>query len=148
MTKEQEVFEKVNRIRIDFFDRKYKDVHTDDELEEKYEALGDILNMLKEKDKKIEKKDEYIETQEENYKNLISGVSFIAQELELEEDGTIDEIYAEIKKKDRTISKMANYIGGIAFDNIIKKLKDDDIAYYGIQGAIIQYFKQKATNNG
>lgn len=35
MTKEQEVFEKVNRIRIDFFDSKYKDVHTDDELEEK-----------------------------------------------------------------------------------------------------------------
>lgn len=53
MTKEQEVFEKVNRIRIDFFDSKYKDVHTDDELEEKYEALGDVLNMLKEKDNLI-----------------------------------------------------------------------------------------------
>ena len=61
MTKEQEVFEKVNRIRIDFFDSKYKDVHTDDELEEKYEALGDVLNMLKEKDKEIEKQDKMID---------------------------------------------------------------------------------------
>lgn len=61
MTKEQEVFEKVNRIRIDFFDSKYKDVHTDDELEEKYEALGDVLSMLKEKDKEIEKKDKQID---------------------------------------------------------------------------------------
>ena len=62
MTKEQEeTLEKVNRIRIDFFDSKYEDVHTDDELEEKYEALGDVLNMLKEKDKEIEKKDKQID---------------------------------------------------------------------------------------
>ena len=57
MTKEQEeTLEKVNRIRIDFFDSKYKDVHTDDELEEKYEALGDVLNMLKENSAEIEQK--------------------------------------------------------------------------------------------
>ena len=113
-------------------------------IENLEQSHKDILEYAKE----IEKKDKYIETQEENYKNLIAGVSFIAQELELEEDGTIDEIYSKIKQKDRTINKMANYIGAIAFDNIIKKLKNDDIAYYGINGAIIQYFKQKATNNG
>lgn len=108
------------------------------------QAIAILIDMLKEKDAEIEKKEKYLETQEENYKELIAGVSFIAQELGLEKDGTIDEIYAEIKKKDRTIAKMASYIGGVAFDNIIKKLKDDDIAYYGIDGAIEQYFKRRA----
>lgn len=39
----------------------------------------------------------------ENHKNLISDVSRIAIELGLEEDGTIDEIYAKIKEKDKQI---------------------------------------------
>lgn len=67
MTKEQEeVFEKVNKIRIDFFDSKYKEIHTNDELEEKYEALCEVLAMLKEKDKEIEKyKKLYQETLEQ-----------------------------------------------------------------------------------
>ena len=85
--------------------------------------------------------------QKENYKNLILDVSKIAIELGLEEDGTIDEIYAKIKEKDRTINKMASYIGTISYNNIIVKLKDDDIAYYGVDGAIKEYFKQKATKN-
>ena len=134
MTEEQEIILKINELNF----------LLTGEAKEKYSpVLQEILNMLKEKDAEIEKKEKYLETQEENYKELIAGVSFIAQELGLEKDGTIDEIYAEIKKKDRTIAKMASYIGGVAFDNIIKKLKDDDIAYYGIDGAIEQYFKRK-----
>lgn len=53
-----------------------------------------------------------------------------------------------IRQKDKTINKMAIYIGGVSFDNIIERLKDDDVAYYGINGAIKQYFKQKAINDG
>ena len=74
MTKEQEeTLEKVNRIRIDFFDSKYKDVHTDDELEEKYEALGDVLNMLKENSAEIEQKNTELAEKSaeiEKYKSL------------------------------------------------------------------------------
>ena len=43
----EEAFEKVDRIRIDFFDSKYKDFHTEDELAEKYEALAKILQYIK-----------------------------------------------------------------------------------------------------
>lgn len=50
-----------------------------------------VLNMLKEKDKKIE-------IEKDNYKNLSEYVSEIAKKLGLEEDGTIDEIYAQIEK--------------------------------------------------
>ena len=42
----EEAFNKVNKIRIDFFDSKYKDVHTEDELAEKYEALCIILQYI------------------------------------------------------------------------------------------------------
>ena len=43
----EEAIEKVNRIRIDFFDSKYKDIHTENELAEKYEALSTILQYIK-----------------------------------------------------------------------------------------------------
>ena len=47
-----------------------------------------VLNMLKK-----------MKIQEENYKNLIADVSGIAKELGLQEDATIDEIYAKIKER-------------------------------------------------
>ena len=75
MTKEQEeTLEKVNRIRIDFFDSKYKDVHTDDELEEKYEALGDVLNMLKENSAEIEQKNTEIEKKNKQIKLMAQTI--------------------------------------------------------------------------
>ncbi len=43
----EKAFEIVNKIRIDFFDNKYKTIYTDDEVEEKYEALGTILRYIK-----------------------------------------------------------------------------------------------------
>lgn len=89
MTKEQEVFEKVNRIRIDFFDSKYKDVHTDDELEEKYEALGDVLNMLKEKDKLYHKAlGDLVKADRENIqlKEQIDLMAEYISKIDIEED--------------------------------------------------------------
>lgn len=59
----------------------------------------------------------------------------------------ITKLQKDNKEKDKTINKMASYIGAISYDNIIEKLKDDDIAYYGVDGAIKEYFKQKATKN-
>lgn len=54
---------------------------------------------------------------------------------------------AEIEKKDRQIDKMAGYICATAYDNIIKKLKDDDIAYWGVEGSIKQYFERKVEED-
>ena len=49
----------------------------------------------------------------------------------------------ESQKKDKQIDLMSNYICCMAYDKIIKKLKEDDIAYYGIEGSIKQYFERK-----
>lgn len=54
------------------------------------------------------------------------------------------ELKNKLKEKDNQIDLMAKYIGSISYDNIIKKLKDDDIAYYGIEGAINKYFETKS----
>lgn len=48
-----------------------------------------------------------------------------------------------LEKKDKQIDLMSNYICCMAYDTIIKKLKEDDIAYYGIEGSIKQYFENK-----
>lgn len=50
-----------------------------------------VLNMIKEKDREIK-------IEKDNYKNLSEYVSEIAKKLGLGEDGTIDEIYAQIEK--------------------------------------------------
>lgn len=60
------------------------------------EDIETVLNL-------IDRLEEGNELQKENYKNLILDVSRIAIELGLEEDGTIDEIYAKIKEKDNQI---------------------------------------------
>ena len=125
MTKEQEIFEKVNRIRIDFFDSKYKDVHTDDELEEKYEALGDILNMLKENSAEIEQKN--TELAEKN---------------------------AEIEQKDKMINKMIdNIMTHYQVKTMRKmccptcKIGERACTYSGIhRNCIKQYFERKAKD--
>lgn len=49
----------------------------------------------------------------------------------------------ELKKKDKIIDKMAMYIGIAAYEYIIKKLKPDDVNYYGTEYCIKQYFKNK-----
>ena len=123
------------------------------------EAIETVLNMLKN-----------MKIQEENYKNLIADVSRIAKELGLEEDGTIDEIYAKIKEKDKEIEKY-KYLYQKALDNTIKAdreniqlkkqidlmaewLYEDDTSFgYGklkevnTSEKIKQYFEQKSTNN-
>ena len=48
-----------------------------------------------------------------------------------------------LENKDKQIDLMSNYICCMAYDKIIKKLKEDDIAYYGIEGSIKQYFENK-----
>ena len=108
MTKEEDVFEKVNRIRIDFFDSKYKDVHTDDELEEKYEALGDILNMLKEKDKEIEHwKNGFERELEDNRKNTCE---LLKQDLIIREKDKQIDLSAEFIKNNMSEKKIINEI--------------------------------------
>ena len=126
MTKEQEVFEKVNRIRIDFFDRKYKDVHTDDELEEKYEALGDILNMLKEKDKEIEElKQALARNIAKNFTSSMKESEKSKEDLEMLNRGW----QIELKRKDKII------------DLIARAFKQDDVRSVE---EIKKYFERKS----
>ena len=126
MTKEQEVFEKVNRIRIDFFDRKYKDVHTDDELEEKYEALGDILNMLKEKDKEIEElKQALARNIAKNFTSSMKESEKSKEDLEMLNRGW----QIELERKDKII------------DLIARAFKQDDVRTVE---EIKKYFERKS----
>ena len=55
----------------------------------------------------------------------------------------IETVLKLLEKKDKQIDLMSNYICCMAYDTIIKKLKEDDIAYYGIEGSIKQYFENK-----
>jgi hypothetical protein len=55
----------------------------------------------------------------------------------------IETVLKLLEKKDKQIDLMSNYICCMAYDKIIKKLKEDDIAYYGIEGSIKQYFENK-----
>ena len=56
----------------------------------------------------------------------------------------IETVLNLLENKDKQIDLMSNYICCMAYDKIIKKLKEDDIAYYGIEGSIKQYFENKA----
>lgn len=55
----------------------------------------------------------------------------------------IETVLNLLEKKDKQIDLMSNYICCMAYNKIIKKLKEDDIAYYGIEGSIKQYFENK-----
>ena len=55
----------------------------------------------------------------------------------------IETVLNLLEKKNKQIDLMSNYICCMAYDKIIKKLKEDDIAYYGIEGSIKQYFENK-----
>ena len=74
--------------------------------------IKELQDMLKEKDKEIE-------IEKDNYKNLSKYVSEIAKKLGLEEDGTIDEIYAQIEK----LKEFINYLQ-------LKNIKDMDTKIY------------------
>lgn len=129
MTKEQEVFEKVNRIRIDFFDSKYKDVHTDDELEEKYEALGDVLNMLKD----LQKENKYMHSELDRQQTTINNY---AKEIEKKKN-FIEEIDKEIEaniylaESNYNIKELNDYARGV-YDTYINMR--------------MQYFERKARD--
>lgn len=66
----EEAIEVVNRIRIDFFDNKYREIHTDDEVAEKYDALGTILRYAKNNSIPKEKVKEGIESIEDYFDRL------------------------------------------------------------------------------
>ena len=81
-------------------------------------AIETVLNLLEKKNRQIEQ-----------YQNMLA---------------TNDMLHVlESQKKDKQIDLMSNYICCMAYDKIIKKLKEDDIAYYGIEGSIKQYFENK-----
>ena len=137
MTKEEEkAIERLKKRIKDNENYKMTQVWLTDDVS----AVYTVLNMLKK-----------MKTQEENYKNLIADVSGIAKELGLEEDGTIDEIYAKIKEKDKQIEKkdkiidlMAERIEWLCKSNGILLDKEHDENF--TQEDIKQYFERKASN--
>lgn len=80
------------------------------------EETNTLLNLIKRQEEKIEQLDlinsnySAIASQQqkkiENYKNLIEDVGYIAKELKLEEDGTIDEILIKIKQQQKEIKEL------------------------------------------
>ena len=100
--------------------------------------IDTVLNLID----RVEKENEL---QKENYKNLILDVSRIAIELGLEEDGTIDEIYAKIKEKDKQIDLMAQCIdielSSLRLSIILNKNVKPLESY---KDEIKQYFEKKA----
>ena len=126
------------------------------ETEEKYEGQEREVNAIKIVLNLINKLQKENENQKENYKNLILNVSKIAMELGLEEDGTIDEIYAKIREKDKQIDLMAEHIVSSAIvDDTVCAIKCDcesdileDCSHEKMLNCTKEYFKRKATNIG
>lgn len=94
----EEERKRVIKIAQDFFDKHQLTMECNIEAKE-FQAFYHILLDYQ----KLQKENE---NQKENYKNLILNVSKIAIELGLEEDGTIDEIYAKIREKDKQIKDL------------------------------------------
>lgn len=114
------------------------------EIEEFEDIFGnvpfeDIKKIQKYIQKQIKEKDKDMKILKDNYENLITDISNIAKELGLEEDGTIDEIYAEIKKKDKIIGKI-NEIS----KNPYNELRVNGILFCGTD--IKQYFERRVKN--
>ena len=53
---------------------------------------------------------------------------------------------SDVVKTDKQIYLMADYINKIAND-IMKKVKEDDVSHYSLNGAIMLYFKRKAESS-
>ena len=107
-----------------------------------------INEELREKVKKLKKENKL---QKENYKNLILDVSKIAIELGLEEDGTIDEIYAKIKEKDKQIDLMIEeyeYNARINFKNFCEDELRKDICIQDCKTCAKKYFEKLAKEKG
>lgn len=134
MTKEQEkAIEIVNRIRIDFFDNKYESIYTENELEEKYEALCEVLSSLKEKDAEIEE-----------YKRIITTEIINAAKDEL-----VQKKNKEIEQKEKQIDLMAEHIAFNQKVNSyedIKTYKEQIKQHYENQSKLFKYdYNKKST---
>ena len=86
----------------------------------------------------VEHLEKSLQTQQAEIEKKDKESHFIQSEL--------DEANAQIIKLKRIIDKMSGYICAKSFDDIIKRLKDDDIAYWGVEGSIKRYFERKVEN--
>ena len=70
-----------------------------------------------------------------------------AQQEEISKYKTLYErALSDVVKADKQIYLMADYINKIAND-IMKKVKEDDVSHYSLNGAIMLYFKRKAESS-
>lgn len=83
-----------------------------------------LKNILTDRERLIEEN----EMLEENYKLLIENVSYIAKELNLEEDATIDEIYTAIRilksKRINMFEQLDCIDKANKYDSLVEKIKD------------------------
>ena len=125
---------RVIKIAQDFFNKHQLTMECNIEAKE-FQAFYHILLDYQ----KLQKENE---NQKENYKNLILNVSKIAMELGLKEDGTIDEIYAKIREKDKQIDLMAE----VMYKSNTAQL----LIEYGIENKeqLIKEFEKLANEKG
>lgn len=130
------------KIAQDFFNKHQLTMECNIEAKE-FQAFYHILLDYQ----KLQKENE---NQKENYKNLISNVSKIAMELGLEEDGTIDEIYAKIREKDKQIDLMAETIRkiSIVLANYKGSYDKETINFTSNIKCIKQYFEKLSNEKG
>lgn len=55
----------------------------------------------------------------------------------------LEEIMNLFKTKNNQIENMTKFIIANCYDKIEKKIKNDDLIYYGLEGAIKEYFKKE-----
>ena len=90
----------------------------------------------------------YWEGTERPYNAIQIVLSLIkAQQEEISKYKTLYErALSDVVKADKQIYLMADYINKIAND-IMKKVKEDDVSHYSLNGAIMLYFKRKAESS-
>jgi uncharacterized protein (DUF3084 family) len=115
---EKKAIEVVNKIRIDFFNSKYKEIHSIDELAERYEALCAVLNLIEKQDKQLKQKDKEIEDNNKEIVRLGKTANEYKKAINCKDcdccvcDAHINtlELRAEIEKQDKIIAEAIKWI--------------------------------------
>ena len=145
MTKEQEAIEKLtNGEKIDFntLVRKFKKEGIENFVVTKKEYIATVLNMLKEKDKKIEKLRNNNKDLLRKLRNRIKEVKKLERKdyksIVTKQGKTLEERAEQLKKKDKIIDLMA--------ETFYKKFKAELLLEYGFENEeqLKQYFKEIA----
>lgn len=154
MTKEQEAIEKLtNGEKIDFntLVRKFKKEGIENFVVTKKEYIATVLNMLKEKDKKIEKLRNNNKDLLRKLRNRIKEVKKLERKdyksIVTKQGKTLEERAEQLKKKDKIIDLMANSFAEEGFySEHCQTLIDNEICPNDCDKCVKQYFERKVRD--